>query len=190
MFKWTVNYGYFMKIGDIYNSRILEQIINLHDNADEWTYTFKVGFVGRYTNKKILFDLSVLKEMGIPENLYHKFDKAIKARIKHKKLIAEGKKLKQIKILEVGHVPRCYYRDMDKLGLKYNFYIDHYTEYKNNLPFKDYDIVIHDRAIDVGIPNIIITHYDSIKGANVFRRIDESTIKYIRTLLSTTSVED
>lgn len=188
-FKWTENYGYFIKIGDMYNSRIETPVINRQDNIDKWTYTSKVEYVGRYTRKRILFDLSVLKEMGIPENLYQKFDKAIKARVEYQKLRAEGKKLKQLKILIVGYLPRCYYRDMDKLELKYNFYIDHYTEYKNNLPFKDYDVVIHDRAIDVSIPNVIITHYDSIKGPNVFRRIDESTIKYIRTLLLTTSLE-
>jgi hypothetical protein len=181
-FKWTENYGYFIKIGDMYNSRIVTPIINRHDN-------FKVEYVGRYTKKRILFDLSVLKELGIPENLYQKFDKAIKSKVEYQKLRAEGKKLKQLKILIVGYLPRCYYRDMEKLELKYNLDIKHYTGYKNNLPFKDYDVVIHDRAIDVGIPNVIITHYDSIKGPNVFRRIDESTIKYIRTLLSTTSTE-
>jgi len=199
IYRSLENYGFFIKIGDVYKTTIWTNI-DLYDLPPECI------FAGRYTKKKIIahfkndkikdekhyggyFHLSQLREVGFPEELYNKFDTALKARIEHKKLIAEGKKLKQIKILQVGYVPRCYYRDMEKLKLKYNFYIDRYTEYKNNLPFKDYDVVIHDRAIDVGIPNVIITHYDSIKGPNVFRRIDESTIKYIRTL-STTSTED
>jgi len=186
-FKWTENYGYFIKIGDMYNSRIEALVINRHDNINKWTHTFKVEYVGRYTKKRILFDPSVLKEMGIPANLFKKFDKTVKDRVEYQKLRAEGEKLKQLKILMVGYLPRCYYRDMAKLELKYNLDLHHYTKYSNNLPFKDYDIVIHDRDIDVGIPNVIITNYDCIKGPNVFRRIDEATIKYIRTFINTST---
>lgn len=65
IFTTSENDVFLIKIGDIYNSRIVKQIINLHDNIDKWTYTYKVEYVGIYTRKRILYDLSVLKEKYI-----------------------------------------------------------------------------------------------------------------------------